>query len=106
AGHANFTWATVRGMEGMAAACLGDDLLLANEVLDCSRLGKLGDTARVTVAVDSPETIEAAATGGVHEVVIDVNVGMPRCGCSPDEAGRLGDLARPTGPDGRGVMGY
>src|SRR5207248_583847 len=83
AGHQNFTCATVREMEGMAAAGLGDDLLLANEVLDCSRLGKLGDTARVTVAVDSEETIEAAATGGVHEVVIDVNVGMPRCGCAP-----------------------
>src|SRR5437764_2410454 len=90
----------------MAAADVGDDLLLANEVLDCSRLGKLRDGARVTVAVDSPVTAEAAAAGGVPEVVIDVNVGMPRCGCAPDDAGRLADLARSKSLDVRGVMGY
>ena len=95
AGHSGFTCATIRECEGMAAAGLGDDLLLANEVLDATRLGALVRAgARVTVAVDSPETIEAAAAGGVHEVVIDVNVGMPRCGCAPGEAGRLADLAR------------
>ena len=38
-------------MEGLAAAGLGEDLLLANEVLDARRLGVLD--ARVTVAVDS-----------------------------------------------------
>jgi D-serine deaminase-like pyridoxal phosphate-dependent protein len=105
-GHGAFTCATVREMEGMAAAGLGRDLLLANEVLDCSRLGALTDRARVTVAVDSEETIEAAASGHVREVVIDVNVGMPRCGCSPDEAGRLAELARSRGLRVRGVMGY
>src|SRR5260370_833479 len=51
AGHLGFTCATIREVEGMAAAGLGQDLLLANEVLDCSRLAKLD--ARVTVAVDS-----------------------------------------------------
>jgi len=106
AGHRSFTCATVREMEGMAAAGLGEDLLLANEVLDGSRLAALGDLARVTVAVDSPETIEAAAASGIREVVIDVNVGMPRCGCSPDDAGRLADLARSRGLEVRGVMGY
>ena len=45
-GHRAFTCATVREMEGMAAAGLGDDLLLANEVLDARRLGALD--ARVT----------------------------------------------------------
>ena len=49
-GHRAFTCATVREMEGMARAGLGDDLLLANEVLDARRLGALD--ARVTVAVD------------------------------------------------------
>ena len=29
------------------------------------------------------ETIDAAAAGGVREVLIDVNVGLPRCGCRP-----------------------
>ena len=103
-GHRSFTCATVREMEGMAAAGLGDDLLLANEVLDARRLAALD--ARVTVAVDSEATIEAAARGGVREVLIDVNVGLPRCGCAPEAAGRLADLARRRGLGVRGVMGY
>ena len=104
AGHARFCCATIREMEGMAAAGLGEDLLLANEVLDASRLGALD--ARVTVAVDSLETIAAAAQGGVGEVLIDVNVGLPRCGCPPDRAGALADAARRKGLGVRGVMGY
>ena len=40
------------------------------------------------------------------EVVIDVNVGLPRCGCPPEEAGRLADRARALGLEVRGVMGY
>ena len=45
----------------MARAGLDDDLLLANEVVDASRLGVLVRTgSRVTVAVDSEETIDAA----------------------------------------------
>jgi D-serine deaminase-like pyridoxal phosphate-dependent protein len=103
-GHVAFTCATIREMEGMARAGLGEDLLLANEVLDASRLGRLD--ARVTVAVDSPETIAAAAAGGVREVLIDVNVGLPRCGCAPEAAGRLADTARRRGLEVRGVMGY
>lgn len=103
-GHRGFCCATVREMEGMAAAGLGEDLLLANETLDARRLGRLD--ARVTVAVDSPETIEAAAAGGVREALIDVNVGLPRCGCPPEQAGRLADLARRRGLVVRGVMGY
>jgi D-serine deaminase-like pyridoxal phosphate-dependent protein len=81
-GHAGFTCATLREMEGMASAGLGEDLLLANEVLDARRLGALD--ARVTVAVDSEATIDAAAEGGVREVLVDVNVGLPRCGCAPE----------------------
>jgi D-serine deaminase-like pyridoxal phosphate-dependent protein len=104
AGHRNFTCATIREVEGMAAAGLGEDLLLANEVLDARRLGAID--ARVTVAVDSDATIAAAAKGGVKEILIDVNVGLPRCGCAPDVAGRLADLARSKGLKVRGVMGY
>ncbi len=107
AGHASFTCATLREMEVMAAAGLGDDLLLANEVLDASRLRPLIDAgARVTLAVDSPETVAAAAAAGVPEVLIDVNVGLPRCGCPPEKAGSLADEARRRGLAVRGVMGY
>jgi D-serine deaminase-like pyridoxal phosphate-dependent protein len=103
-GHRTFTCATIAEMEGMARAGLGDDLLLANEVLDARRLGAID--GRVTAAVDSEETIAAAAAGGVREVLIDVNVGLPRCGCAPREAGQLAALARARGLEVRGVMGY
>ncbi len=107
AGHPGFTCATVREVEGMAAAGLGADLLLANEVLDARRLGALvAGGARVTVAVDSPETLDAAVRGGVREVLVDVNVGLPRCGIAPDRAGALADRARAAGLEVRGVMGY
>jgi D-serine deaminase-like pyridoxal phosphate-dependent protein len=106
-GHVGFTCATVREMEGMAAAGLGDDLLLANEVVDAARLGALARSGtRVTLAVDSLETVDAAADAGVPEVVVDVNVGLPRCGCDPEDAGRLADAARRRGIEVRGVMGY
>lgn len=107
-GHTNFTCATPREVSGMAAAGLGDDLLLANQVLDPQRLAGLArlEDARVTVAVDSDLTVEAAATAGIREVLVDVNVGMPRCGCPPESAGRIADLARSKGMEVRGVMGY
>jgi D-threonine aldolase len=106
-GHPGFTCATIREVEGMAAAGLGQDLLLANEVLDASRLGALvAAGARVTVAVDSPAIMDAAARAGLREVLIDVNVGLPRCGCRPEEAGSLADRARRGGLTVRGVMGY
>ncbi len=106
AGHRGFCCATVREMIGMAAAGLGDDLLLANETLQPQRLAGLA--ARVTVAVDSDATVDAAAAAGgaVREVLIDVNVGLPRCGCAPGDAGRLADRARARGLGVRGVMGY
>jgi D-serine deaminase-like pyridoxal phosphate-dependent protein len=103
-GHRGFTCATIREVEGLVAAGLGDDVLLANEVLDARRLGTLA--ARVTVAVDSVATIDAAAAGGVRAVLIDVNVGLPRCGCEPADAGDLAAHARRRGLEVRGVMGY
>src|SRR5579862_5392636 len=72
-GHPGFTCATIREVEGMVAAGLGQDLLLANEVLDASRLGALVTAgvpgSRVTVAVDSPATVDAARRAGLREVL-------------------------------------
>jgi D-serine deaminase-like pyridoxal phosphate-dependent protein len=91
----------------MAAAGMGADLLLANETLDPRRLRAMADTdAHVTVAVDSDATVDAAATNGIREVLIDVNVGLPRCGIAPEQAGGLADRARAKGLTVRGVMGY
>ena len=106
-GHQNFTAATIREVEGLCATGLGHDVLLANEVLDAHRLGALAAAGhRVTLAVDSAETLAAAVVGGVREVMIDINVGLPRCGASPDAAGVLADSARRSGLTVRGVMGY
>ena len=108
AGHKNFCCATIREIEGMVAAGLDNDLLLANQVVDATRLGALmkKKSTRITVAVDSEETIQAAKRGGISEVLIDVDVGMPRCGCHPNEAGDLAKKARDAGLNVRGVMGY
>jgi D-serine deaminase-like pyridoxal phosphate-dependent protein len=106
-GHHHFTCATAREMEGLARAGLGEGLLLANELVDPVRLSRLARLdARVTVAVDSEATIRAAARAGIREVLIDVNVGLPRCGCRVADAGPLADLARRSGLEVRGVMGY
>jgi len=106
-GHSLFCAATIREIEGMAKAGLNEDLLLANEVLDATRLGVVASSgARVTVAVDSRETIEAAGRAGIMEVLIDVNVGLPRCGCLPEEAASLAEHAGKLGLGVRGVMGY
>ena len=109
AGHASFTCATPREIVGMVAAGVGNDFLLANEVLDPRRLAALAelqDDALITVAIDSEETLQAADHAGIRSIVIDVNVGLPRCGCTPQMAGRLADAARIRGITVRGVMGY
>lgn len=107
AGHDTFTCATPREIIGMAHAGLGDDLLLANETVDDERLRAMASLdAMVTVAIDSDSTLDAAARAGIRRVLIDVNVGLPRCGVSPDGAGALADRARAAGMEVRGVMGY
>ncbi len=105
-GHIAFCAATPREIEGLVSAGLGEDLLLANESLDVSRLGALADTANITVAVDSDETLAAVIDADIRSVLVDIEVGLPRCGCDPETAGRLADKARKAGVEVRGVMGY
>ena len=108
-GHQRFTCATVREVLGMIEAQVGNDFLLANEVLDPARLRALADAqdhALITLAIDSEETLDAAERAGIKNIMIDVNVGLPRCGCDPRIAGRLADSARVRGMNVRGVMGY
>jgi len=93
----------------MAAAGVGQDYLLANEVVDPNRLSalaKVSQSARVTIAVDSETTVMAAARAGLRDVLIDVNVGLPRCGIAPALAGQLADFARTQKLNVHGVMGY
>ena len=111
-GHQSFCCATLREVEGMVAAGLDHDLLLANQTLDAEHLAAVVDSTDriITVAVDSVTTIELAADAarrsGDLAVLVDVNVGMPRCGCRPEEAGALAASAHEAGLVVRGVMGY
>ena len=113
-GHTAFTCATPREVIGMAHAGLGSDLLLANETVDVQRLRAMAqlldtspsNTVRITVAIDSETTATLAAECGIKDVLIDVNVGMPRCGVAPESAGRLAAFAVSLGLNVRGVMGY
>jgi len=104
-GHTGFTCATPREISGLAKAGVDADFLLANESVDPARLGAIAATG-ATVAVDSDETVQAAARAGIRHVLIDVFVGLPRCGIEPDDAARLADHARSLRLDVRGVMGY
>lgn len=106
-GHRTFTCATPREVIGMAQAGLGDDLLLANETVDPARLRAMAALdVDVTVAIDSDDTLAAAVAAGIRRCLIDVNVGLPRCGIAPEHAGALADRARTAGLEVRGVMGY
>lgn len=99
--------ATVRELVGLARAGLGHDLVLANECVDEARLRACVEICRdLTVCVDSIETVLVARAAGVARVLIDVNVGLPRCGVSPESAGWLAGFARKNGLEVRGVMGY
>lgn len=108
------TCATVSEAEVAAAIC--DDILIANEVVTpdkCRRLATLATRITVTVAVDSAaglDRIAAAAhqSGVPIGVLVDVNVGMARCGVAPGEEALT--LARRVADTGgvrlRGLMGY
>ena len=111
AGHHTFTCATPREAVGMIDAGVGHEILLANETLDVSRLHSLSEAQRrsgitVIVAVDSVETLDAAAAAGITDVLVDVNVGLPRCGCAPRDARTLTESALSRDLVVRGVMGY
>ena len=91
------------------------DVLIANEVVGASKLHRLvtlARRARITVAVDHPDAASALAEmARYHGVkvgaVVDVDVGLGRCGVLPDDALDLGRHVH--GLDGvalRGLQGY
>ena len=67
------------------------DLLIANQIVGVSKIKRLARLARrtqVAVAVDHPDHIEAvsrAATevGSIVELLVEVDIGMRRCGVPP-----------------------
>ncbi len=107
AGCAGFTCATVKEAEVLAFHGF-TDLLIANEVCDpakIARLRELAVRAELTVAVDSLPAVALLVDVPVA-VVVDVNVGLPRCGVPPEGALEVARAAADAGLPVRGVMGY
>lgn len=85
-----------------------DDLLIANEVCDPTKIDRLVELSKkvdLTVAVDSRRSADLLA-GTDLRVLIDVNVGLPRCGVRPEGAVELARIATRSGLRVAGVMGY
>ena len=109
------TCATVGEAELAAEFC--DDILIANQVIGGDKLARVAAIAKrgvdIKIAVDSVEGLEQAASAAERAaaeigVLVDVNVGMPRCGVAPGEpaaalAKRISDTANVRL---RGAMGY
>jgi D-serine deaminase-like pyridoxal phosphate-dependent protein len=107
AGCAGFTTATLGEAELLADEGF-DDVLIANEICDLTKMERLGALARriaLTVAVDSPESVELIRGTGVR-VLVDVNVGMPRCGVAPEGAPAVARATTDAGLELVGIMGY
>jgi D-threonine aldolase len=107
AGCIGFCCATVPEAEIFAEHGF-DDLLIANEVCDPTKVDRLTALAKrvtLTVAVDSPRSADILA-GTELRVLIDVNVGLPRCGVPPADAVELARVATRNGLRVVGVMGY
>lgn len=108
------TCATIRELEVLAGAGFGD-VLVANEIADPDRADRLASVARrisVSVAVDSARQIDlleraCARAGTSCGVLVDVNVGMPRCGVQPHDAPELAKLVGAASHlRFEGLMGY
>lgn len=92
AGAFGVTCAKVSEAEVMAAAGIRD-ILIANEIIGeakVRRLAYLCTQADIVVAVDSPTGVQqleraAAAAGTSPRVVVEVDVGLQRCGVPPGE---------------------
>jgi D-serine deaminase-like pyridoxal phosphate-dependent protein len=115
AGAIGLTVATVYEAEAMLETSPGE-VLIANEVVGTDHLRRLTDVARATalvVAVDDGDNacqLSACAQAGAVEigVLVDVDVGMGRCGVrSTADAVRLAnEVGSLPGLRLRGVMGY
>jgi D-serine deaminase-like pyridoxal phosphate-dependent protein len=109
------TCATVGEAEAMVRAGI-DDVFLANEIVapgKAERLARLARDARVALAVDSRSGVNviaaaAARAGTVVGALVDVDIGLARCGVQgPDQAVELGRcIAESPRLRLEGIMGY
>ena len=109
-GHTTFTCATPREAVGMAAAGLGRGPAGGQRGRRPPPPGGAHRARRRRRRSRWPSTARRPSPprplAGIRRCLIDVDVGLPRCGCDPADAGRLADLARSKGIEVRGVMGY
>jgi D-serine deaminase-like pyridoxal phosphate-dependent protein len=115
AGAIGVTVATVWEAAAMAAAGV-PSVLIANEVVGAEKItfaAQLAGQADLAIAVDDPANIgdlsaAATAAGSTIGVLIDLDVGMARCGArSPEQALALArQVHAAAGLDLRGVQAY
>jgi D-serine deaminase-like pyridoxal phosphate-dependent protein len=115
AGAIGITCAKLSEAEVLVAAGIRD-ILIANQVIGSAKIARLVNLAahsEVIVAVDDPENVAeldaAAQAKGVRlRVVIEIDIGMQRCGVTPGqpvlELAR--QITRSPGLRFEGVMGY
>ncbi len=114
AGAIGITCATVREAEILVEHGI-DSILIANEISGAEKpevLAQLARHASVMVAVDNCHSVRDLAAAQRNrksqiEVLVDVNIGLNRCGVEPGQAAL--DLARYATEHGlavRGIMGY
>jgi D-serine deaminase-like pyridoxal phosphate-dependent protein len=112
-GAIGITVARVRHAEALVDRGI-PSILVANEIVDdrsLRRLIELSHRAEIILSVDNAENIariaRLAGDAGPHvNVVIDLEVGLRRCGAPPQEALTLARQARDAGLRVRGLMGY
>ncbi len=114
AGAHGITCAKVSEAEVLVEAGI-EDVLIANEVVGkgkVARLAGLNKGSSVMCAVDDPAQVDmlsgaAKASGVTIGVLVDVFVGLPRCGVKPEDAAALAKVVdKAAGVELRGVMGY
>lgn len=114
AGAIGITCATLREAEILVHHGLGS-VLIANEIVGDGKLKRFAEIARevsVVVAVDNEQVIAEMARiqrnrRAQFEVVVDINIGLNRCGVPAGEAAvSLARRAASAGLIVRGIMGY
>lgn len=114
AGAIGICCAKVGEAEQMALAGI-PEILIPNQIVTqrkISRLMTVAATTKTIVAVDSEDNVsnlsDAATAYGVElGILIEVNVGMDRCGVEPDSAAKLaGAIVKAPGLRFDGIMGY
>ena len=114
AGAVGVTCAKVSEAEAMADGGIGD-ILIANEVVGevkTARAARLARAITLAVAADSEVNLRqlsaaAVEAGSTIDVLIDIDVGLHRCGVAPEAAPALARLAIDLpNLQLRGLMGY